>query len=182
MINLENIKTPQENALDGQNAYQSGEYEKAARAFAGAAEGFQIAGDTLKAAEMRNNQTVSLLQAGHPEQALKAVEGTEQVFAQAGDLHRQAMTIGNRASALEDLGELQTALVEYTHSADIFQQIGAREEFAQIMKSISALKLRQKNPLGALASMQDGLENLEHPNLKQRLVKRLLKIPFNFFK
>lgn len=182
MIDPDDIKTPQENAHDGQSAYQSEEYEKAAHYFARAAESFQIAGETLKAAEMRNNQSVAWLQAGHPEQALNVVEGTEQVFAQAGDLHCQAMAIGNRASALEDLGELQTALVDFTQSADIFQQIGARDEYAQVMKSISALKLRQRNPLGALASLQDGLETLERPNWKQRLVKRLLKIPFNFFK
>ncbi len=179
-MNLDDIKTPRENAQDGQRAYQAGEYEKAARSFAGAAGGFQVAGDALEAAEMRNNQAVALIQAGSAEQALQAVEGTEAIFAQADDPHRQAMAIGNRASALEELGELQTALATYTRSAEIFQEIGAQEEYAQIMKSISALKLRQRNPLGALASMGDGLEAFERPTWKQRLVKRLLKIPFNF--
>ena len=131
---------------------------------------------------MSNYQAVALIQAGHPNQALQAVEGTDDTFAQAGDLKRQAMALGNQASALEDLGELQTALATYTRSAGIFQQIGAQEEYAQVMKSISTLKLRQRNPLGALASLQDGLETLERPNAKQRLVSRLLKIPFNFFK
>ncbi|MBS1249148.1 MAG: hypothetical protein MAG431_00721 [Chloroflexi bacterium] len=180
MINPDDVKTPQENEQDGKRAYQAGEFEQAARAFAGAAEGFQVAGDTLKAAEMRNNQSVAFLQADLPEEAKRVVEGTAQIFAQADDPKRQALALGNLAAAMEGMGELRTALVTYTQSAEILQEIGAQEEYAHVMKSISALKLRLKNPLGALASMDEGMEAIGSPNWKQRLVKRLLKIPFNF--
>lgn len=180
MINPDDIKTPQENEQDGKRAYQAGEYEQAARDFAGAAEGFQVAGDTLKAAEMRNNQSVALLHADLPEEAKQAVEGTEQIFAQAGDRKRQALSLGNLAAAQEELGELQLALETYTQSAEILQKMEAQDEYAQVMKAISALKLRLKNPLGALVSMEAGIESMEKPTWKQRLVKRLLKIPFDF--
>ena len=179
-MNSNDIKTPKQNLKDGQRAYKAGQYEKAARAFAGAAEGFQVAGKILEAAEMRNNQSVALLQANQPEQAKQAAEGTAQIFAEAGDRKRQALALGNLAAAEEELGELQTALETYTQSAKILQEIDAPDEYAHIMKAISALKLRQKNPIGALASMELGLESVEKPSLKQKLVKKMLKIPSNF--
>lgn len=182
ITNMDNIKTPKENEKDGKRAYQAKEYDKAARAFEGAAEGFFVAGDQLTAAEMRNNQAVALLQDDRPKEALKALEGTEDIFSEAGDKQRQAMALGNRASTLEELGELEKALTTYQESAKIFQEISAQEEYAQIMQFISGIKLRLKNPMGALASMQNGLDNVERPNLKQRLVKRLLKMPNNFLK
>ena len=85
MVDINDVKIPQESAKDGKRAYQAGEYDTAARAFAGAAEGFSVASDEIEAAEMRNNQAVALLQGGRPEAALQALEGTDDIFAQAGD-------------------------------------------------------------------------------------------------
>jgi hypothetical protein len=45
------------------------------------------------------------------------------------------------------------------------------------MQSISALQLRTGRQLQAVASMYAGVENIEKPTLKQRLLKRILGIP-----
>jgi len=49
----------------------------------------------------------------------------------------------------------------------------------QLMQSISTMKLKSRNLLGALFSMQDGLEQVEKPTLRQKLLIKLLKIPQN---
>ena len=51
--------------------------------------------------------------------------------------------------------------------------------YLQTKQSISALKMKTRNVIGALFSMQEGLDELEKPNLRQRLLRSLLKIPQN---
>ena len=96
-------------AEDGKKEYGKGNYKAAAGLFSQAAQAYASTGNVLDAAEMRNNESVALLQAGNAGEALQAVEGTEQVFLQAGDLKRQGIAIGNRAAALEGLKKWKEA-------------------------------------------------------------------------
>jgi len=50
-----------------------------------------------------------------------------------------------------------------------------------VMKSLSGLQLRTGSSLEALATMQSGVESIEKPKMKHRLLKRLLKLPARFF-
>ena len=96
------------------------------------------------------------------------------------DLRRQAFALGNRAAALEALGHLDDAAQDYENSANILKDIGEHELRADVLQSLSAIQLRTRKPLQALATMRAGIDNVEHPTLKQRLLKRLLNIPFRF--
>jgi tetratricopeptide (TPR) repeat protein len=162
---------------EAKNLYGSGNYQEAAKVFSRAANFYLENGDELRSAEMRNNQSVSLLQANQPEFALKVVLGTEETFYQAGDQLKQGMALANQASALQALGRHQEAIEKFSLAATIFNEIGQQEMFLQTKQSISGLKLRTKNIPGALISMQEGLEEIEKPNLRQRLLRSLLKIP-----
>ena len=162
----------------GAEAYQTGKYSEAAEHFEAAAHGYAAQDDVLNAAEMRNNQSVALLQAGDPQKALESAADTETIFEAAGDVRRQAMAVGNIAAAQDALGRLEEAEEAYRHSAALFAEIGEDELRANVMQSLSQLQLRTGRQLEALATMQSGVEDIKRPSLRQRLLRRLLKTPF----
>ena len=172
------LREAEQHAKTGKRAYQRKDYPAAASAFDGAAQSYAAQGDEITAAEMRNNQSVALLQSGDPQAALDAVSGTEEIFAQAGDVLRQAMALGNAATALEALDQLEAAAEDYEKSADLFKEVGETQLRANVMQSLSAVQLRLGRRLQAIATMQAGLDGLEHPNARQRVAKKLLETPF----
>jgi len=169
--------SPQTLEAGAGKSYAAGEYREAAELYDQAARAYRDGGDPLQAAEMDNNRCVALLQIGRSAEALEIVRGTDQLFAEAGDHHRRAVALANIGTALEEEGEKEEALAHYRESAQIFQEHGEKELYAQVMKSISGLQLRGRDPLGAVVSMQHGLDEAEKPSLVQRLLQRLLKIP-----
>jgi tetratricopeptide (TPR) repeat protein len=166
---------------EAQKAYKKQDYAHAAQSFRSAAVALSGVGDELAAAEMLNNTSVAYLQAGYPELALETAAGTDKKFAAANDIKRQAIAIGNQAAALEGLGKLEEALSLFETSADLLKQCGELELRASVMQSLSAVQLRLGRQLEALASMQAGLENIPHPTAKQRLVKKILRSPLDYF-
>jgi tetratricopeptide (TPR) repeat protein len=93
-------------------------------------------------------------------------------------LRRQGLALGNLAAALEANGRLEEAVELYQQSADVLKQAGEDQLRANVMQSLSAVQLRTGRQLEALASMSAGLEDIKHPNPKQSILKRLLRIPF----
>jgi tetratricopeptide (TPR) repeat protein len=174
------VLTPQKLASEGQAAYQKGDYSKAVLDFAAAEQAYRAQGDELQASEMANNRSVALLQAEDHQAALQAVEGTIEIFLGADDQRRLAMALGNRAAALEALGRFDEAMENYEESANIFNRLGEQEMRLEVMRSLSALQLKTGRSLQALASMQAGVDGLEKPSIKQRLLKRILALPYRF--
>ena len=112
-------------AEQGKKEYEQENYLAAADQFAQAAQAYVLLKDELNAAEMKNNQSVALLQAGKAKEALQATEGTEEIFRNAGDIKRQGIAVSNRAAALEGLKNWKEALAEYDRAASLFEEIGA---------------------------------------------------------
>ena len=169
-------------ADQGKSAYQRGDYLAAAGHFTAAAAAYHQAGDPLMAAEMHNNASVAYLQAGNAGNALAEVAGTPETFAAAGDLHRQAMAVGNQAAALEGLKRIEEALEAYELSADLFKQAGESDLRLHAQQARSALLLTSGRQLQAVAAMKSGLDDIQKPTPKQRLIRRLLDIPFNLWR
>lgn len=176
---MNEIYSPQALEKKGKNAYRNGEFVQAAEAYKAAQEAFSAANDESNAAEMANNCSVAYLQAEQAEQALEAVEGTAEIFASLGDLRRQGMALGNYAAALEALDRVEEAVDLYQQSADVLAQAGEDQLRANAMQSLSGLQFRSGRQLEALASMQSGLEGVKKPSAKQRMLKRLLNVPFD---
>lgn len=176
---MSEARSPQKIAEEGKSAYQNGDFMNAAQLFEAARQGYETAGDSLTSAEMANNASVAYVQAGEADAALKAVEGTPAIFAAAGDLRRQGMALGNYAAAMEGLNRLQEAAEYYQQSAEVLQQAGEDQLRANVLQSLSTLQFRTGKQLQALASMQAGLEGMKKPNPRQRILKRLLDIPFS---
>jgi tetratricopeptide (TPR) repeat protein len=126
------------------------------------------------AAEMKNNQSVALLQAGNAQASLEAVLGTDEVFASAGDKRRQGMAVANKAAALGDLKRIEEALSFYEKSATILEEAGEPDLRADVMRSIATLRVKQGKFTDAVISMQSGLIEVEKPTLKQRILKKLI--------
>jgi tetratricopeptide (TPR) repeat protein len=162
---------------EGQTAYQNGDYQAAGRLFAAASQAFETRKESIQAAEMANNSSVAWLQAGDADQALQAVSGTDAVFALAGEVRLQAMALGNRAAALDALGRLEEAAILYDQSAMLLGEIGEGELRAYAMQALSKIQFRTGRQLEALATMQAGIEGIEKPSLRQRVLKKLLRFP-----
>jgi tetratricopeptide (TPR) repeat protein len=169
-------------AADAQAEYKNGKYESAAQLFKAAADGYSANGDALAAAEMANDCSVAYLKAGNAKDALETCVGTEAIFAENGDVKHQAMAIGNQAAAMEKLNRRDDAIREYYKSAELLKSVGEDELCAYVYKSISAIQLRKMKYLDAYASMRAGVMGVQKPNLSQKLLKKLIDIPFKLFR
>jgi tetratricopeptide (TPR) repeat protein len=163
---------------EGKAEYKKGNFLAAAKAFTAAQSGYETADQMLMAAEMANNASVAYLQAGEAEAAFKAVEGTGEIFKQHGSLSCQGMAAGNRAAALEALDRLDEAVHDYEISIDLLKKAGEDDLLASVSQSLSALQLRMGRQLEAVATIQSGLEGIKKPSPSQRMLKRLIKVPF----
>lgn len=165
-------------AEQGKEEYASGNHAFAADLFARAAQAYLEAQDELNAAEMRNNQSVALLQAGKAKDALEATDGTEAVFEKAGDVKRQGYAVGNRASALEGLRRYDEALTEYERAASLLEQAGEGDMHSVVRKAAANLNLKRGRVSAAQMDVYDSLRLVEKPSLTQRFMKFLRRIGF----
>jgi tetratricopeptide (TPR) repeat protein len=167
---------PKSLAEKGKQEYQNGSYLAAANLFSQAALAYTSAQDELNAAEMKNNQSVALLQAGKTKDALQATDGTEQIFEQAGDLKRQGIAISNRAAALEGLKKWNEALAEYDRAASLFEQINEGDMHSIVRKAAANIHLKRGHILDTQMDVYDSLRLVKKPSLTQRFIKFLMRI------
>lgn len=156
--------------------YEKGNFASAAQMFSQAAQAYAASKDELNAAEMKNNQSVALLQAGRAKDALQATDGTEAIFQQAGDLKRQGVAVANRAAALEGLKKSKEALAEYDRAASILEQAGEGDMHSMVRKAAANLNLKMGRVTDSQMDVLDSLRLAEKPTLTQRIMKFLLRI------
>jgi tetratricopeptide (TPR) repeat protein len=160
--------------------YGAGDYPAAIQGFQEARKACIAAGDELLSAEMANNLSVVYLQNKQPQMALEAALGTDLVFEAHKDISRQGIALGNIGSALEELGELDKAVEYYNQSIELLEQAGEKEYRGLVQKSLATIKIRQGKHLEGIVSMQQSFEGQKKLTPKERLLKRLLKLPFKF--
>lgn len=172
---------PAELKQEAEGAYKAKDYLTAARSYQAAADGYTQNAEQLTSAEMLNNASVAYLQGDKPDLALEAALNTDQVFSTAGDPRRQAIALGNQAAAYEALGQLESSEKAYQDCADLLKEIGDQELRPSVLQSLSAVQLRLGQQMDALVTMQAGLEAVEKPTIKQKLIKKILRSPFSYF-
>ena len=165
-------------AEKGKLEYEQGNYGAAADLYSQAAQAYATAQDELSAAEMKNNQSVALLQAGKAKDALQATEGTEEIFENAGDLRRQGIAVGNRAAALEGLKKWKEALAEYDRAAALLERAGAGDMHSMVRKAAANLNLKRGHLADSQMDVYDSLRLVEKPTFTQRIMKFLIRIGF----
>jgi tetratricopeptide (TPR) repeat protein len=165
-------------AEEGKKEYTNENYLGAADLFFRAAQAYASAQDELNAAEMKNNQSVALLQAGKAKEALQATAGTEEIFQRAGDLKRQGIAVSNRAAALEGLKKWKEALAEYDRAASLFEQAGEGDMHSIVRKAAANLNLKRGRIVDSQMDVYDSLRLVEKPTLMQRIMKFLVRMGF----
>jgi tetratricopeptide (TPR) repeat protein len=171
-------QTPGALAAEGKQTYETGNFLAAAGLFAQAAQAYASVQDELNAAEMKNNQSVALLQAGKAKEALQATEGTEGIFEKAGDTKRQGIAISNRAAALEGLKKWKEALAEYDRAAALFEQIGEGDMHSMVRKAAAGINLKRGHLSDSQMDVYDSLRLVKKPTLLQRIMKFLVRMGF----
>ena len=170
------LPNPAALAEQGKQEYEKGKFSAAADLFSKAAQAYENSQDALNAAEMKNNQSVALLQAGKPKEALQVTDGTEETFEQANDLKRQGVAVGNRAAALEGLKKWDEALAEYDRAAKILEQAGEGDMHSIVRKAAANLNLKRGRVTDSQMDVYDSLRLVEKPSLTQRMMKFLMRI------
>lgn len=165
-------------AEQGKQEYQKGSYLVAADLFLQAAQAYEAARDDLNAAEMKNNQSVALLQAGKAKEAFQATDGTEAIFEKAQDLKRQGIAISNRAAALEGMKKWNEALAEYDRAATVFEEAGEGDMHSVVRKAAANINLKRGRITDSQMDVFDSLRLVEKPTLMQRFMKFLVRIGF----
>lgn len=160
----------------GKEEYGQTNYKAAAALFAQAAQAYESLQDDLNVAEMKNNQSVALLQAGNAKEALQATDGTETVFQKAGDLKRQGIAVSNRGAALEGLKKWKEALAEYDRAAALFEEAGEGDMHSIVRKAAANINLKHMKVLDSQMDVMDSLRLVEKPTLTQRFMKFLMRI------
>ncbi len=163
-------------AKQGKEEYGKANYKAAAGLFAQAAQAYASGKDELNAAEMKNNESVALLQAGNAKDALQATDGTENVFLKAGDIKRQGIAVSNRAAALEGLKKWKEALAEYDRAAALFEEAGEGDMHSIVRKAAANINLKHLKVLDSQMDVFDSLRLVEKPTLTQRFMKFLMRI------
>ena len=172
------ILNPTDLADRGKQEYERGNFRAAAELFLQAAQAYTSARDELNAAEMKNNQSVALLQAGNAREALQATEGTELVFEKAGDRKRQGIAVSNRAAAMEGLRKWDEALAEYDRAASLFEESGEGDMHSIVRKAAANINLKRGRIADSQMDVFDSLRLVTKPTLMQRLMKFLVRIGF----
>ncbi len=162
----------------GKQEYERGNYLAAADLFLQAAQAYASVQDDLNAAEMKNNESVALLQAGKAQNAFDAADGTEAVFEKAGDRKRQGIAISNRAAALEGLRRWDEALAEYDRAATLFEEIGEGDMHSIVRKAAANINLKRGRITDSQMDVFDSLRLVKKPTLTQRIMKFLMRIGF----
>jgi len=170
--------SPSALAEQGKEEYEKANYSAAADLFLQAARAFEKAHDPLNSAEMKNNQSVALLQAGLAKEALQATEGTEQIFVSAKDVKRQGIAVGNRAAALEGLKHWNEAIAEYDRAAAIFEQAGEGDLHSVVRKAAANINMKRGHIHDTQMDIYDSLRLVEKPSFTQRILKFLMRIGF----
>jgi tetratricopeptide (TPR) repeat protein len=163
-------------AEKGKKEYEAGNYIAAADLFSQAAQAYISEADELNAAEMKNNQSVALLQAGKIKEALQATDGTEQIFQKAKDIKRQGIAVSNRAAALEGLKKWDEALTEYDRAASLFEQAGEGDMHSMVRKAAANINLKRGRITDSQMDVFDSLRLVEKPTWTQRIMKFLMRV------
>jgi tetratricopeptide (TPR) repeat protein len=172
--------SPKQLESNAKSAYQREEYKEAGAIYEAAARAYKVREDELTSAEMLNNACVAYLQTNSPEDALRCVRDTPSIFESAGDQKRLGLALGNLGTAFDELGHVEEAAEAYIRSATVLQEIGETDMRLHVLKSLSSLQMRSGKQIQALITMQTGLEDIEKPSLKQRALKRILRLPFDY--
>ncbi|CAG0936942.1 hypothetical protein TFLX_05839 [Thermoflexales bacterium] len=159
---------------EGLKLYRAGRYEEAAAKFAEAQLGFANESNPQEVAECANNRGVCWRQAAKFEEATAAFEEARPLFQGLNDLVGEGQVVGNLATLVESQGDKQRAAELYQEAIDLFTKADAKDYIKDTYTALSKLKLKQRDVVGAMTAFDAGLEQLEKPNLIERMARKII--------
>lgn len=159
---------------EGLKLYRAGRYEDAAAKFAEAQMLFANVGNAREVAECANNRGVCWRQAAKFEEATAAFEEARPLFQSFNDLVGEGQVVGNLAAVVESQGDKQHAAELYQEAIDLFTQAGAKDFAKDTYTALSKIKLKQRDVVGAMTAFDAGLEQLDKPNLIERMARKII--------
>jgi len=161
----------------GVAAFRSQQYDEAGRILEQAYTAAQAERDSRKAGEILNDLGVIQRELGHMETAESTLDQAYQVFAELGDTKGQAQATGNLANVFEAQERYQEAADAYRQSAKMFEAIGENDLAMYSWQALSRLHMQQKNWLGAIASYEEGVEQMPEGSIKKGILQRIIQLP-----
>jgi tetratricopeptide (TPR) repeat protein len=159
---------------EGLKLYRAGRYADAAAKFAEAQQLFATAGNAKEVAECANNRGVCWRQAEKYDEASAAFEEARPLFQNLNDLVGEGQVVGNLAAVVESQGDKQHAAELYLAAIDLFTKAGAKDYAKDTYTALSKLKLKQRDVVGAMTAFDSGLEQLDKPNLIERMARKII--------
>jgi tetratricopeptide (TPR) repeat protein len=159
---------------EGLNLFRAGRYEEAAAKFAEAQQLYAGEGNQKEFAECANNRGVCWRQAAKFEEAAAAFEEARPLFQSLDDAVGEGQVVGNLAALVESQGDKQHAAELYLEAIDLFNKAGAKDYAKDTYTALSKLKLKQRDVVGAMTAFDSGLEQLDKPNLIERMARKII--------
>ena len=159
---------------EGLKLYRAGRYEDAAAKFVEAQQAFANEGNPKEVAECANNRGVCWRQAARFDEATAAFEEARPLFQGLNDLVGEGQVVGNLAASVESQGDKQRAGELYLEAIDLFTKAGAKDYAKDTFTALSKLKLKQRDVVGAMTAFDSGLEQLDKPNLIERMARKII--------
>jgi len=161
----------------GVAAFRSQRFDEAAQLLAQAHAAAETEKNPAKAAEILNDLGVIQRELGQLEMAESTLDQAFQIFVELGDSKGQAQATGNLANVFEGQERYQEAVDAYKQSAEMFEASGESDLAMYSWQALSRLHLQQKNWLGAIASYEEGVEQMPEGSVKKGLLQRIIQLP-----
>ena len=162
---------------EGMRLYHDSKFEEAAAKFAEAQAAFAAANEAQGAAEAVNNRGVCWRQAARWEEACAAFEEARALFKSLEDVAGEGQVVGNLGSLADAQGDPKQAAEYYVEAIELLRSAGEQDLAQATYTALSRLKLKHGDWFGAIASFEAGLDQVEHPNVAQRMARKVLGAP-----
>jgi len=163
----------------GIKMFRFGEYEEAAERFQEARAHYERTGDRRGQAEMLNNLGAVYTQEERWDEATESFREAQHMFEALDDQSGRAQTLGNLGTMYRHRGDAETAVDTLKQAVELFHEAGEADKEAATLALISRIRLGQAKWLEALHFYDLSLACHQPPGLKARILRPLIRIPFN---
>ncbi len=159
---------------EGRKLFHSDQYEEAAAKLVEAQQAFVAANDQANAAECANDRGVCWRQAAKWDEATAAFTEARSMFQALNDAKGEGQVVGNMAALADSQNDKDRAADLYLEAINLLEKAGAKDLAKHTYTSLSRLRLKRGNFMGAISAYDAGLEEIEKPSVMQRVVRRIL--------